>query len=297
MSLTINTGLENLNGLSALMSIGGSFEIYECDALTDISGLASLSAVGWQLMVYGNDALEDISGINNLSMLPDDLWIANNIALANISGLTSLTSIGADLEIENNDALTAMSGLSAISNVGAEVRINNNDLLQHLDDLSGITSIGGDLTVFFNNEIRDISGLQNIDATTITNLLIRGNPQLSACAIESVCNYLTIDTNTATIAENGTGCESREAVEMACVVSTDTPVAAKTSVYPNPSTGQVFLKGITAERVEVFSAQGQRVASFVLPGGALDISHLPSGVYVLQMYTTKGNYQARLLKQ
>lgn len=72
------------------------------------------------------------------------------------------------------------------------------------------------------------------------------------------------------------------------------------AVYPNPSTGTVYLPQ-TAEpytRVEVYNHIGQRVSDQTyLAGNTVDISPLPAGVYYLRARAGSNTYTAKLLKQ
>jgi len=56
------------------------------------------------------------------------------------------------------------------------------------------------------------------------------------------------------------------------------------TVYPNPSTGQIFWTGLEGQNlhVRVFNALGQLVADRNTPGNSLDLSALPEGVYQVQ---------------
>ena len=59
----------NLDGLSALTSVGGSLEITYNDALTNVDGLSALISVGGTLEIWGNNALTNIKGLAVLTMV------------------------------------------------------------------------------------------------------------------------------------------------------------------------------------------------------------------------------------
>ena len=54
------------------------------------------------------------------------------------------------------------------------------------------------------------------------------------------------------------------------------------------------LEGVTAE-VMLTDAAGRRLATDLLPGGRLDLSGVPAGVYVLSMWTEAGVATHRLV--
>jgi len=202
-----------------------------------------------------------------------------------------------NLYIGFNDALTDLSGLENITTVGLNLKLFYNDVLTNLDGLSGITTLGGEISLFSNETLTDVSGLENIAANTITFLEIVFNDQLSDCAVQSICDYLAVATNDASFLSNAPGCQIRAQVETACIVPTTEISATDIELFPNPTTGQLQLRNINAERVEVFNAQGQQVASYRAPGQELDLSALPTGMYYLQLIAADGAYGARVVKQ
>ena len=67
--VTINGGnsIINLNGLSALTSIGGSLEIYGNNALSILTGLEGLTSIGGDLDISDNFALTSLTGLDNIA--------------------------------------------------------------------------------------------------------------------------------------------------------------------------------------------------------------------------------------
>lgn len=62
------------------------------------------------------------------------------------------------------------------------------------------------------------------------------------------------------------------------------------TVYPNPTTGDIFISGITGPIVEVYNAIGQRLISASLSANhnQLSLSALPSGQYIVKVYDDAG---------
>jgi len=116
--------------------------------------------------------------------------------------------------------------------------------------------------------------------------------------VESICAYLGVAMNSATIAGNATDCASRAEVETACTAVNVTEISqTDIEVFPNPTTGRLQWSEAIPERVEVFTLQGQRVMAFANPGQELDVSTLPAGVYVVHLLTADQVYASRLVKQ
>jgi len=159
----------------------------------------------------------------------------------------------------------------------------------------------GDLIISNNASLMSLTGLENIDASGITGffgLRIQDNPQLSTCAVESICAYLGVAMNSATISGNATGCASLAEVEAACIAVNVTEISQMDiEVFPNPTTGRFQWSKVSPERVEVFTTQGQRVMAFANPGQELDVSTLPAGIYIVHLVTADQVYASRVVKQ
>ncbi len=67
------------------------------------------------------------------------------------------------------------------------------------------------------------------------------------------------------------------------------------TVWPNPTTGALTL-GMEAQRVEVSSLTGQKVAVFENTS-RIDISNLPAGVYILKVTLPQGNAVRKIVKR
>ena len=160
--------------------------------------------------------------MSNLNFLGGNLSIANN-ALTSLAGMDMPDSIGGNLEIFQNDSLINLTGLDNITSIGGNLKIGSllfyfpgNLSLQSLTGLDGLTSIGGDITINNNPVLDNIMGLNNLDASFITNLTISGNSSLSTCEAQIICNYLSSPGGTVRINNNAPGCNSLVEVAMSC---------------------------------------------------------------------------------
>ncbi len=68
-------------------------------------------------------------------------------------------------------------------------------------------------------------------------------------------------------------------------------------VFPNPTEGEIQLRNVTAEMVEVFDNMGRLVLSEVNPGSNLDISQTAAGIYFLKIYAGGQVYSTKVVKQ
>src|SRR5690606_30451898 len=113
-SITHNSSLTNLDGLSNLTSVGGYLYISSNSSLTNLDGLSNLTSVGGFLFIYSNSNLTNLDGLSNLTSVRRYLYISSNSSLPILSGLSNLASVVADLVILSNSSLADISGVQNI---------------------------------------------------------------------------------------------------------------------------------------------------------------------------------------
>ena len=166
-------GITDLDGLSELTSVGGTFNVTSNDDLTSVAGLSSLTNVGGTFALFDNESLP------------------------NADGLESLTTVGGGLEVLFNDVLTDVDGLSSLQSVGGGVRINTNASLENLNGLAALESFSSTLQIVSNGSLTDITGLGATSAD-IDFLNVSGNGVLmSLDGIEgiSAADRVTVQSN------------------------------------------------------------------------------------------------------
>ena len=173
--------------------------------------------------------------------IPGNVWIWND-ATDNLDGLSQLTSIGGNLIIESFDLFpyTAdISGLQNLTSIGGDLRMTADEWTNpSIDAFQNLTSVGGDLDLSYNgfpdllplqnltsvggsliieNEyITSLEGLENIDFTTVTNLQLDNNGNLSYCNLPNICEYIE-NGGTTNISGNATGCATQNQIESRCI--------------------------------------------------------------------------------
>ncbi|MHC1778572.1 MAG: T9SS type A sorting domain-containing protein [Lentimicrobium sp.] len=318
LGIGYNDTLASLNGLESLAFIGGWLSISGNEALANLSGLESLTSIGGGLEIQLNYALNSLSGLENLTSIGGGLHIGDNSggnpALTSLNGLENLTSIGGDLAIYNNNALTSLSGLDNLTSIGGglhigDMYIGGNPALASLVGLASLTSIGGGLYIEKNNALTSLTGLDNIEAASITNLLTRSNSSLSTCEVQSICDYLAAPNGTIQIINNAPGCNSFQEVQVACeTVDVDEPLAGSTwLIFPNPAnnhlTIQLSLEKPEPLRITLLNVSGQQMAVITdnrtLAGeykSELDILIWPAGVYICRIQTGNETITKKIMK-
>lgn len=274
--------ITNLNGLNMVTQIGdGGLYIQNNEILINLTGLDSLETILGDLVIGGeyplnyNNSLINLSGLNLLDSIEGGLYIGYNLNLVSFSGLELLKSIGGSLRIVRNKNLTDISMLIHLSNIGGDL------------------VIGGWWPYEGNFNLNSLSGLENIDASSIENLLIGNNTLLSECEVKSICDYLVTPNGDVTIFSNSTGCNSPEEVEEACSSSineTNTLIALK--IKPNPFTTSTTIEYTLSSsqyvKITFFNQFGKVVDRIELKQSAEKqqvfwTPELPGGVYYFRL--------------
>ena len=178
----------------------------------------------------------NLEGLNSVTSISGSLLINSNDSLASLTDLESLVSVGNNLSITYNPKLNDLTGLEGIASIGGQLSITYNPDMINLAGLENLTSIGEDLYIYANDTLTSLSGIENIDANTISGIHIFSNNHLSACEVQSICDYLVTPNGTIEIYYNAPGCNSPEEVEEACLETSikEIPNELEISISPNP---------------------------------------------------------------
>lgn len=305
--VTINYGIDitNLNGLNALISIGGNLKIIANLALVNLEGLDNLTSIGGHLDIGYNDALTSITGLENLSSIGGNLGIFHNTSLINLTGLGNVIFIGGHLGIGYNTALVSLTELNRIESIGAALWIVDNDALSNLTGLENVTSIGDDINIYENYSLTSLKGMDSINPTSIQNMDIYDNYSLSECEVLSVCEYLAAPNGTINIYDNASGCNSPEEVQDSCEANTvniPEPIIAKNlSIYPSPAHSFITIELPTQPSnntiVSIFDTRGQKHSTQAITDSRtkININNFPAGIYVVQVQDNKGIMTRKVL--
>ncbi len=291
-----NTALQHIN-LPAIDSVGNNILIRNNESLTSISGFGDLIGAG-NILIHGNAQLPQIAAFNALESIDGNLSISNNTALNQLDAFHNLISIGGYLRIAGNANLNTIDGLGQLINLGDYLRIENNPSLTSISDFENLEQIGGKLLISGNPALENLQGLQNIDAATIEELYLVNNTSLSACDVQSICDFLLADDGYAYIISNAAGCEDAEAIKSACVASVDSRDAPMAfTVYPNPATQQFSLRGLSTspESVQLINWHGQQMMLQENPASnTFDVRGLPKGIYLLRLKIDRAYLHAKI---
>ncbi|GAB3557544.1 T9SS type A sorting domain-containing protein [Spirosoma fluminis] len=215
ISISGNSSLTSLNGLSSLTDVQSEIEIDGNLLLTNLTGLSSLTLVNYTY-ITSNYSLTSLQGLNGLSRTVGGLYITSNPVLTTLSGLDNLRSIGANLVLISNDRMTNLTGLNSLTCVlSGDVLIERNRELTSLAGLNNLTIVSRDLEISDNpvlTSLADLSGLASIGG----EIKIVDNSSLTNCAIAALCAALANPPQAITIQGNASGCASKEEVQSRC---------------------------------------------------------------------------------
>ena len=315
--------LTNLMGLENVISIGGTLNIIGDSSLSGLEGLENVNSIGGTLNIYGNTALvsisslsnvfsfgsasvtlsdntllESLTGLENIDTIGGVLHINGNSSLTDLSGLDNVSYIKYDLRIAYNDSLTSLTGLDKLTYVGKEqgypkkpgyksINIENNSLLTTLTGLNSLTHISGALTILNNNSLVSLSGIDNINDWG-KEAYIQGNPSLSICEVQSICEALANDSKEIYINNNAPGCNNIPEVETACETVGVPNVNAdpEFTIYPNPAKDFLNVKSLnstTIDKITIYNIKGQKVLIETNNTDKIDLSVFERGLYIIEI--------------
>jgi len=308
LNIFFNDSLESLSGLESLMYIGGSLTMQQNDLINSMIGLDNLTKIGGGLQIRFHGGLSSLTGLENLNEIEDFLVISGT-ALENLTGLDGLQFVGESLIIGDwgtggqggNPDLINLTGLEELNSIGGWLDINNNSTLTDLTGLENLTSIDGGIYINKNMALNSITSISNIAESTIEDLYIVDNDNLSSCDVENICDYLSNPNGTVTIEDNAPGCNSQEEVMEACgLVSIDELIHQKQfAIYPNPANQElnISLEGYTIDEVTIYTITGQQILQGRPVNGTLDISDLKPGMYIVEVTIENTRVRKKLLVQ
>jgi|GEM_PF-6286524 len=213
-----NERLVSFNGLENLIEIGGTLGIVNVKGIKDLSGFDNLKRVGelkfWETelhSLYGLLSLEVISG--SLRFLYGDQDFLDSNLYSNEQVIPKLDTIGGVLAIQEMPNAWSIGGLSGLDYLGGIVidycpRFRSANL--------SVKEFDGPIILVDNDNLNSINAIDYYAKANITNLEIRNNPKLSSCIYEPICEFVTNESNSPIISNNGVNCNSITDVVAEC---------------------------------------------------------------------------------
>ena len=294
-----NDLLENMQALAGLQTVQTNIWIEDNPVLQTLQGLENLSSFGGYFRLLRNEGLQSLCNWSNLTEIQEFITVIGNSSLVNFQGLESITSIGGNLRIENNASLQNLNGLNNLGFIDGDLSITNANSLIDLNALSNLSAINGRLSLETNEVLFTLSGLDQINPESMSELTIGFSPNLSMCAVASVCNYLNAATGPAYIRENAMGCDTEFQVRTMCEFLGESKIESYgLSIFPNPTQDFIQIKSDSPlNLVELYDLQGRKLHSILKPQeNSIHLSHLDSGIYFLQIFNDNKVISKKLVK-
>ncbi|MEZ4939477.1 MAG: hypothetical protein R3D58_01345 [Saprospiraceae bacterium] len=211
LTLSENESLVTLADSALIPDVIIGLIIEHNPALTSLRGLEKLRTQNGGITIEDNEALLTLEGLTSVQH-PYTVSISGNPQLRDLAGLPNLETV-TNLTLENNDALTDLSGLTSLR-FARQLRINDHLRLKNLHGLESLETFPtGVLYVLRNDSLSSLDGLGAMLGTQ--SLLIKDNPQLSACSTLPICNALALNAFPS-IENNLTGCNSAAEILATC---------------------------------------------------------------------------------
>lgn len=272
--MIMGNDITNLNGLQNITTFEQGIWIEDCPLLENFSGLENVTFIGDYLELGNLPLVENLNELSNLSYVGGALDIIYLPALTNINGLENVTSAITHLIFWGNENLINMEGINNIQSISTQLRLSNNILLT------------------------DIGALENIDLSELQYLILKGNSQLSECEIQNICDYLSASIGEIDIESNMTGCNSQLEVETACQVGiTESENNIGPIVFPNPAKSILYINynGNQVKEITIYNGLGLKVLNERDKPAEIDISHLNSGIYYIELNTNDLSIRKKLI--
>lgn len=244
-----------------------------------------------KLIVIGSTitSAEGIQMFTNLEVLT---FIDTSIISLDVSGMTSLTTLTAT----TNNLLNEMN-VDGLTNL-IRLEVNYNDL--HTIDASQTSAAEFNFTG--NPNLTHINIKNGIVNECIT-LLMGGMDYtcemfLDLPSLQSVCldeNEINMGYHSSTPQADvqfGTDCEA--------LVSLEDYLANGFTVYPNPAINTITIQAkdtSVIENIKIYNMLGQMIISENKASRGINISHLKSGSYILEINSDKGRTVKNIIKQ
>ncbi|MBX2890131.1 MAG: T9SS type A sorting domain-containing protein [Saprospiraceae bacterium] len=294
-----NNAISNLNGLSALTTVGGYLFIRGNKALNDLEGLNALETIGGLFRLQDNN-VASVKGLENLSTVGGSIFLFQNPELTDLTAFSSLTSTGGYLRIQSQNNLETLDGFSALNSIGGDLWIENNPKLVNLTGLSNLSTINGVVSIRLNGALTTLAGLDNISPSSISGLTILNSGLLSECAVQSICEYLA-NGGSGTVSGNATGCADITELKTQCLIDTDEVAEGVFGIYPNPAKEWLFVQTATPHNaiLEIRDQWGRVVRAHHLNDGltSLYIGNLPAATYIVLLRSNDEVSLRKLVKE
>jgi hypothetical protein len=261
------------------------YEAFMSNNLTSVSIPNSVTDIENRAFIWNDLTTVDIP--NSVVNIKQASFGSNQIA--NVTFGTNLISIGENAF--NGNQLTSFTLPTGVTDLEKQVFANN--MIADVVIPDGITSIGDG--VFSGNPMTSVTSF-SVTPPTITTAL--GVADTFAEDRSNIDLFIPLGTAGPYVTDLGALWTGFKSVTEAALGIENTALNNKVKIYPNPVISQFSIDSEEViEKVTIVTSMGRVVESIVTPNSTLDVAHLSTGVYYLQIQTEKGLINQKLVKE
>lgn len=299
LRISDNPSLTNISSLTHLQVIRGDLSISDNRSLVHFQGFRNLLEIDGSLIVSGNQILSNMDGFQNLRVVRGNFLVHDNVFLRDMTGLESLLQIDGDFIVDYNPSLTGFAGLGKLTSVGGYFHLVNNRSLVDLQEFRSLKAISGLLQIYNNDALESLNGLDSINHLDIGSLAIISCPNLTDCAVASICNFLKDGQGIHSISRNKPGCNNPDEIMKSCdrIGINSNPGLNQILFFPNPTPGFLRFTGYIENAVlSVKDVAGKLLFEQPQEGDVIDLSDMPTGAYLIELKSERKSVVSPVIK-
>ena len=245
--------------------------------------------------------LEELQIIDSLHLL--DLQECSKCNFSVISKLKKLKRIVLTYFNESNNNFGT--GFDNVTHLDHLLIGNNRVQLDYNKLFPNLKAIDKSFSAYRNDSLINLNFLDNVVPPPYTDTIdwpnnkisVQDNPRLNNCNSIFLCKGIERYPDRVFIYDNHWKCSKEEVLKYCATISSTEDEQAGVIIYPNPSYGIIRIDGLTSSvDIRIFDVQGGVVGTFHNASGQLDISHLPSGLYIIELSAGKQKSYQRIVK-
>ena len=246
-----NLSLSEVLGFNQLKSAEG----INIERVSTIVGFDSLTQSGI-ITLSGSGMLDSLEGFNSLISIFGSLSISNVNQLSSLNAFVNIETITGPLNLGGvvSNYLKSFENLSSVGYLS--IRFCDFENLDFLSSVTTLTSFGAEIAITFCPNLKDISGLDNIDDSSVKRVIIGRNDSLSICHSDLVCaviERLGPDDPNIILFDNGPGCNTAEEILEQCALKDDDPMADLCPLMSRPG---MQIERIAADNYRILYSYG-----------------------------------------
>jgi hypothetical protein len=312
VEISQNNKLTNILAFKPNQPIGKNIIVTHNPVLEEIAFHTSNIEINGDFIVKNNPSIKIFGGFQNLEKVDGDLIFHDMAGNVFSGGAAKIHTVGGNVSVQHNPNMTFLHILRLLEYVGGDFIFRNNPKMGGIY-INAVKYIGGDLIledcendVYFpmpdslggslilrnNKKLTDIMMYDKLDYSYLFSnpkdsfaLVLTGNPKLSECTTQLLCELIRDTSKPVNIYNNGSKCTSPEDIETGCFPSSNEAVFyRRTVLYPNPVSDKLFISDYpdNVSEVRIMNSLGETVwFSSNKKIKEIDVQFFPSGVYTL----------------